>query len=78
MVFIVEITYENDVSLEKVYRLRHIARYIKRVKEKDSSIANIRSLPITPWLIEMAFEEAKIGGYSTPIRCIEIQERVMS
>jgi hypothetical protein len=73
MVFIAVVKYENDTSLERVYRLRHIARYIKRVKEGDPSIAQIRSLPIIPWLIDMVFEEA---DHSIPIKCIEIQERI--
>ena len=77
MVFIAVVTYENDVILKRVYRLRHIARHLKRMKEADSSIVQLKSLPITPWLIAMAFEEAKLNAYSIPIKCIEIQERVI-
>ena len=73
MVFTAMIMYENDTTLEKVYRLRHIARYIKRVREGNPSIAYIRSLPIIPWLIDLVFEEA---DHSIPIKCIEIQERI--
>lgn len=77
MVFNAKITYEDDVVLEGVYRLRHIAKYLKRVKEENPSIEYIRSLPITPWLIAMAFEEVKCDARAVPIKCIEIQERVI-
>lgn len=74
MVFVATIVYENDTVLEKVYRLRHIARYIKRVKEGNPSISQIKSLPITPWLIDMVFNEA---SHAISIKCIEIQERTI-
>ena len=77
MVFNAKITYEDDVVLVGVYRLRHIAKYLKKVKEENPSVDYIKSLPITPWLIAMAFEEAKLDARAVPIKCIEIQERVI-
>jgi hypothetical protein len=77
MAFNAKITYEDDVVLERVYRLRHIVQHFRRMKEKDPSIDYIKSLPITPWLIAMAFEETVSDARSVPIKCIEIQERVI-
>jgi hypothetical protein len=77
MVFNAKITYEDDVVRERMYRLRHIAQYLRRLKDETPSLEYIKSLPITPWLIAMAFEEAASDTRSIPIKCIEIQERVV-
>jgi hypothetical protein len=47
-------------------------------REENPSVDYIKSLPITPWLIAMAFEEVRPDTRAIPIKCIEIQERVIS
>jgi hypothetical protein len=77
MFFNAKITYEDDVVFEGIYRLRHIAKYLKKIKEENPSLGYIKSLPITPWLIAMAFEEERLDARTIPIKRIEIQERII-
>ncbi len=78
MAFNVKITYEDDTILEVVYRLRHIVRHFRRMKERDSTITYIKSMPITPWLLAMAFEDAVSDTSTVSIKCIEIQEKTIA
>jgi hypothetical protein len=47
------------------------------MKLKDPLIIYIKSVPITPWLIAMALEDAVSEARGRPIKCIEIQERMI-
>jgi hypothetical protein len=76
MAFNAKITYEDDTSIERVYRLRHIVQYFRRMKLRDPTITYIKSVPISPWLIAMAFEESAPNN-AVSIKCIEIQEKVI-
>ncbi len=77
MAFNAKITYEDDTTVERIYRLRHIVQYFRKMKLEDPTITYIKSMPITPWLIAMAFEDAIPKTGAIPIKCIEIQERVI-
>jgi hypothetical protein len=69
-----KVTYGDDSSVLYVYKLQHIANHLQELKKKDVTVR--RSIPITPWLIAMAFDDAVIYKNDSPIKSIEIQEGV--
>ena len=77
MAFNVKIIFEDDTTFEMVYRLQHVIKHFNLIKSRDPSITHIKTMPITPWLIAMAFEDVS-DRKPASIKCIKITERVVT
>jgi hypothetical protein len=74
MPFKAVISFEDDTVLEREYELGHVSRYLKKIRQRVSPLP-VKVLPITPWLIEMAFEDALVGPHKSRIKRIEVYRR---
>ena len=73
MAYIAKTTYEDNTVVEEKYRLRHILKYLKRMKNADSSIKDVKPLPVSSWLIKMTTENTDLKK----VKSIEIREKVV-
>ena len=64
-------TFEDDVILEKTYRIQHVSVYYRKMK-KSFPDRKMPPVPITPWLIGLAFEDAENGPHKSRIKNIII------
>lgn len=71
MPFEVITTFEDDVVLEKIYRIQHISVYYRKMKNLSPDVV-MRPVPIIPWLIGLAFEDAEKGPHKSVIKNIVI------
>ena len=71
------ITFSDGTEHILIYRLAAIARFLRR-KRAIKEFEDIKSTPIVPWNIEMAFSDALIVPAGKEIARIEIEEKVTS
>jgi hypothetical protein len=71
MPFEVVTTFEDDVVLEKTYRVQQISVYYRKMKNLLPGV-EMRPVPIIPWLIGLAFEDAEKGPHKSRIKNIVI------
>lgn len=65
MPFRIEVASSNGAKVKTIYRMPEIARFIRKKRLADSSKA---TLPMLPWLFEMALQELEdIGGAASKI-----------
>lgn len=70
--FSIRVTYENSTTATSFYRLSNLATFIKKhpLQGKRST------MPVLPWLVDLAFEKAKKDGIDGRVCRIDIKERL--
>lgn len=77
MSFTAKITYSGGDDVTFVYRLAQIARYLKRKRAIEEN-REVKSMPVTPWLVDMAFVDALTACTGREIARIHIEEKVIT
>lgn len=72
MAFKAEVSFADGDSMLIRYRLTDLAKYL-RAKRAVGVYRKISAMPVTPWLIDMAFTDAK----GKEITAITIEEKVI-
>jgi hypothetical protein len=73
---LVTVFYSDGTTASFKYRLAAIARYLKRMKAIEK-FRDLKSTPLFPWLLKMAFADARSSAAGRKITRIEISEKVI-
>lgn len=77
MSFTAQITYSGGDTVTFIYRLAQISRYLKQ-KRAIAENREIKAMPITPWLVDMALIDALTACTGREITRIHIEEKVIT
>lgn len=69
------ISFEDGTTLERSYRLGHLSKYMKKIRKTTIPQREMPTLPVFPWVIGLAFEDALVGPHKSDIVRIEVYRR---